>query len=473
MMALASLLVAAALGYCAVRLWLPGDRGSSPWKHVLDAGLGIGLGIGLTSVLYFLLLLAGLAKVSVISACEVLALCALGAMLLRQRQEVPPDVPALAPPFRWSWIAALGLVAMLALFVAGFSTLSGLNPQGGWDAFAIWNLRARYLLQSETWRYAVTTLPVGTHMEYPLLLSSAVARGWQYAGETNTLAPVAIAFLFPLSLVGLLVSALALKRRTSLGLLAGVVLLAHPALLDQAVSQYSDLPLACFATAALALIALQEEASATRYLTLAGCFAGLATWTKNEGLLLLLAVAAGLLAETWRRGGSGAGLRRCGAFLAGALPVLLLTLWFKMAVAPHDPLAGNLGGKMGETLANPGRWMHVAGGFLQHAWEFALPLVLLAAVAALLRLRPREACGAAVWINAPGFAVATALAGYVLIFVLTPDDLDWLLGTALDRLYLQLWPVLVLAVCLSIRSPEECGVGLVGTARDRKGSKGR
>jgi Dolichyl-phosphate-mannose-protein mannosyltransferase len=446
-----ALLIAASLGYCVVSLWLPADQGESPWRHALYGSLGIGLGIGLSSCLYFPLLVAGVSKLPVIAGCELVALCATSALVLRRRSATSSAKSnALSPPYTWNWVTALGLAAMLALFVAGFANLSGLNPQGGWDAFAIWNLRARYLLHSETWKYAVTTLPVGTHMEYPLLLSSAIARGWQYSGDTAQIVPIAIAFLFSLPLVILLVSALALERRTSLGLLAGLVLLANPAFLDQAASQYADLPLAFFVLAALVLITLHAEASASRYLSLAGVFAGLATWTKNEGMLLLAALATAVFADTWRSAGLRPAARRCATFLLGALPVLSLTLWFKLAVAPHDPLAGQMGTSLAHKLANPGRWFHVAAGFLQHAWDFAIPLVLLAGAAALLRLRPRDARSTPPWI-----AVIIVFTGYVLVFVLTPDDLDWLLGTALDRLYTQLWPALVLAVFLSLRCPED------------------
>ena len=129
-----------------------------------------------------------------------------------------------------------------------------LNPQGGWDAFSIWNLRARFLLHTATWKFAVTPFPVGTHMEYPLLLSSVVARGWTYAGSPSPTMPIATAFVFAVGLVLLLVSTLALARGTSAGLLAGVVLLASPAFMTQAPSEYADVPLAFFFLAALALI---------------------------------------------------------------------------------------------------------------------------------------------------------------------------------------------------------------------------
>jgi hypothetical protein len=264
-MGLAALLVAALLGYCGVRLWLPWDNGRSPWTTPLHASLGIGLGIGFTSCLYFLLLAGGAAKLPIILGVELVALCAAGALLLRRRTVSPSGgSPAARPSFSWNWFTALGLAAMLALLLAGFANTSDLNPQGGWDAFAIWNLRARFLVHTETWRYAVTALPVGTHTEYPLLLSSAIARGWVYAGSLSPLVPIATALVFAVALVMLLVSTLALARGASLGLLAGVVLLADPSLVNQAASQCADVPLAFYFLAALALIVLAGLSPARR-----------------------------------------------------------------------------------------------------------------------------------------------------------------------------------------------------------------
>src|SRR5678815_565178 len=75
----------------------------------------------------------------------------------------------------------------------------------------------------------------------------------------------------------------------------------------------------------------------------------------------------------------------------GALPGLLLVIWFKIALAPPDPLAGQMTVGLGQKLFNGGRWLKVAEGFLKQAWEvYLLPLALLAVTCGLLRLRPRQ-----------------------------------------------------------------------------------
>ena len=100
--------------------------------------------------------------------------------------------------------------------------------------FSIWNLRARFLLHTATWKFAVTPFPVGAHMEYP---AAAVERG----GARMDVCGFALARYRPSpprssSAVGLvlryLVSTLALARGASAGLLAGSGSAGQPGLHD-------------------------------------------------------------------------------------------------------------------------------------------------------------------------------------------------------------------------------------------------
>ena len=457
-MSLVSLVIAWLLGYSGVRLWLPADGARSRWTPAIHAALGMGLGAGFTSCLYWLLVVGGAGTLPVVLGVELVLFALLAVLVWRQRSTAAVDGgTAASPPFP-DWLPGLGFALMLGVFAAAFVNVSDLNPQGGWDAFAIWNLRARFLMHTETWKYAVTALPVGTHMEYPLLLSSLVARAWIYAGSLSLVVPIATALVFAVALVMLLVATLARVRGAGVGLLAGVILLANPSVMDQAPSQYADVPLAFYFLAALALIVLGGQSTRPgRYLSLAGVFAGFAAWTKNEGALLVGALAAAIFVGAWRSAGWRSAARQAGIFLLGALPGLLLVLWFKMALAPPDPLARQMTVSLGQKLASPGRWLQVAGGFLKQAWELycypSPPLALLAVTCVLLRLRPSQERPAAPWL-----AVLLVLAGYFAIFLGTNYDLDWLFGSAIDRLYLHVWPALVLAVFLLLRRPEDFAI---------------
>jgi hypothetical protein len=284
-------------------------------------------------------------------------------------------------------------------------------------------------------------------MEYPLLLSSFIARGWLYGADPSPAVPIATALLVSLALALLLCSTVAALRGAAAGLLAVSILLANQFFLNAAPDQYADLPLAFFGLAAAALLVLDPTPlRSPRYLTLAGVFGGFAAWTKNEGLLLIAAVGAALLVTAWQSAGSRPAIRQVGLFLLGTLPVLCLVLWFKFFVAPPDPLL--------QRTIDPGRWLRVAAGFVTRAPGVAL---LLLALAALL-LRPRPAAQRTPAVFLPLIVLAIVLAGYFAVFLVAPYDVDWLLSTALERLYLQLWPLLVVAVFLLLRRPEDFAI---------------
>ncbi|HEX7198069.1 MAG TPA: hypothetical protein VF213_01245, partial [Dongiaceae bacterium] len=289
-------------------LWVPNIGGNGRTAPLLRASLGAALGMGVTAFLYLLLVIAGAPTRPAVIGLESIALIVTAGVSLR-RQSTPADPGPPLPTFPLTWILAIAALVMIALFISAFLTSSELNPQGGWDAFAIWNLRAHYLLHTETWRFAVTSQSTGSHMEYPLLLSSLVARGWLYAGATTASAPISIALIVALALAARLRSSLSILRSPAVGLLAVLILLVNPSFWSAAPEQYADLPLALFGLASATLLVLDPDPQGSpRYLTLAGLFASFAAGTKNEGTLLLAALAAALLVTTWR--GAGHALRR-------------------------------------------------------------------------------------------------------------------------------------------------------------------
>jgi len=48
--------------------------------------------------------------------------------------------------------------------------------------------------------------------------------------------------------------------------------------------------------------------------------------------------------------------------------------------------------------------------------------------------------------------------GYFAVYIITPNDLTWQLQTSLSRLYVQIWPIFLLAVFAAMRTPESTGV---------------
>jgi hypothetical protein len=245
------------------------------------------------------------------------------------------------------------------------------------------------------------------------------------------------------------VATLGLRRPR--GWIAGTVLLAPGFVLQQMTSQQADAPLACFMVSALVTLLCPPFANPERdgdgALLLAGTYAGLAAWTKNEGLVLLavLLVVVGVRTFASRR------LRTVIWWGAGAAPALACVVWLKLVLAPVPPpylleplatatLIDRVAGVAAwEILGTIGRLSVEWGG---PAAAGILPLTLAGAVALSIR-----AGGAAAVI----FGVALAMcAAYLAVFVATPLDAVELLVLTLDRVLIQVWPVIILAAGLAV-----------------------
>ena len=459
-----SLIVSIGVGFAAIRVCLPEVRRRPGWTvFLLMASLSAGLGVAITSLTYFLLLLsASYGRVPVIAA-EAL-LCAGLIVIATRRRAVAADGPRPVPATTlvwWNRFLALALCVEAALVAAAFFESSSANPFGGWDAFGIWNLRARFLAgDGESWRNAVSPLLVHTHPDYPLLLSGFIARCWKWTGAVSQAAPISAAFLFLFATAGLMVSTISLCRGASAGLLAGLVLLASPPFASQAAMQYADIPLAFYMLASLSLLVLAGAGGipGRTAVALAGACASLAAWTKNEGLLFIGVLSAAYLAVEGFGGGWRRALKLELLFLLGAAPVLLLTLYFKHSIAPAaDTLVTQPLSDAMARLSEADRFARIARAFWTEArlfgvgWYHPGVAVVILAAALRFRLSPPERR----WAALAGLTLAGVLAGYFGIYLVTPADLEWHLSTSLGRLLVQVWPSALLLAFVVFRPIED------------------
>jgi len=193
-----------ATGWLAVRALLGTPSCRPRWAAVLfEASLGAGAGMGLVSSLHFLLLLAGIQSPATGLGLEAALLAAAAWLAVRMRS--PQGGAGGECAFRWNWALAVVLCAGAALAALAFATLSDANPTGDWDAWSIWNLRARMLAApGDAWKSAYSPLLEHTHPYYPLLVSGFISRCWRFTGEVTDAAPIAVAALFQAAAAALL-----------------------------------------------------------------------------------------------------------------------------------------------------------------------------------------------------------------------------------------------------------------------------
>ena len=454
-----------ASGFALVRLCLP-RRMPLAERFLLELSLSVGCGLGIFSVTFFIERVFGVHNLmwADIGVLAVLLAALSLKLLFRQATEESSQIISTEgsqEPVRLRIVVTVGFG--IALCAAVYSAVRRLiaYPHGGWDAFAIWNLHARFLFRSDgsCWRNAFSALIPRSHPDYPLLLPAAIAHFWTFLGYDDPRVPAVIGVVFTFATAGILFAALLIMRGRTSAMLGATVLLATPFFIEQGTTQCADVPLGFFFLSSLVLLCLHEEQprGAFGLAALAGAMAGFAAWTKNEGLLFLCIVIAARLLTCMpvrsRTLSDGQSAPRgdwtvTSALLAGMAPAMLLIAYFKLFFAgPREYFSDS--GTLLHKLLTPARYLAVLKWYGKDFFRFghwtAVPGTILLVIIGLMAEKndatPRQ----------PGFQTSVltltlVAAGYFAIYVITPYDLEWHLRFSLDRLFLQLWPSIIFLV---------------------------
>jgi hypothetical protein len=233
---------------------------------------------------------------------------------------------------------------------------------------------------------------------------------------------------------------------------AGLVLFGSPTFVEYSAAQCADVPLGCLIAMTLILLALADRgvSRSMRLVTLAGATAGLAAWTKNEGLVFVAALLVGRVATSAGWGAKGEVGREMRALLLGLVPVLVVVGLFKLRFAHGNFLLSSI--DTGEALEQVVDLSYLALGSRLFAggvaaFESGWPVLLLLLALVKGMGAPNDAKNVA-WIGS--FTLAALGSAYFGIFILSPYGFDWYLDTTLDRLLLHLWPAAVFIFFLAV-----------------------
>jgi hypothetical protein len=270
-----------------------------------------------------------------------------------------------------------------------------------------------------------------------------------------------VACLFTFGTVALAGTALAVLRSPAQGALGALMLLGTPFLVVHGASQYADVPVGFFFLSSVVLLAVhQRYAERThRFAVLAGLCAGMAAWTKNEGLLFVICLIAAQIATTVVARAERKSLaRQLAAFLVGALLPLLLVSYFKARFAPPNDLMSVESGDLRMWLTDPRRYAIVLRPFASHLLRFGdndlvSAVWLLVTYSLCVGLRATDRGWS--WGLTVALTLGLMLVGHIVIFVGTTPDILPLLNTSLDRVLLQLWPSFLVLYFMAVRTPEE------------------
>jgi hypothetical protein len=436
------------------------DRGF--WALITKFFLGIGIGLGLRSLLYFIYLLvlpdrhlfiyfdlALLASLTVIAAG-------------RERMSGKWDWSQVRPARLSGSQCVLVIVSGIVFLVSLLGTANYLlrRRQGDWDAWMMYNRAARFIhFDQANWRESFSRQmdPI-FHADYPLLLASSIAAGWELVGGDSSAVPIIQSALFAVACVGLAAGSLALVKSIGQAAMAVLFLWGIPVFVNEGARQMADVPIAFYMLATGVLLCLYVVRREAGLLVLAGFTAGLAAWTKNEGAVFVIAAAAAVLIALGPRPSWRLMLR----FAAGLALPLATVLYFKLFMAPSgDILTGAAGGLVAK-VADLSRHAVILRYLRSEltgfgGWGIAglgIGILPILAVYYLLCRGPVPAE------NKPALAagfvmLGIQLLGYYAAYLVSPYELEWHLSYSSTRIVLQLFPLLLFLILFASREAEK------------------
>ena len=173
------------------------EYGRSGLGLILTGTIGAGIGLGITSAAAFLWLVwfdhpGGNYLIAELGLSILLVLLAIYRFRNAKnttRLDQAASYRAANSQIRWlKKLFIFLLIAFVALFIlkAYFD-----RPHGAWDAWAIWNYRARWLfLGGSNWAHAFTYLNAADSPDYPLLVTGSVFRMWSILGTDHVAIPI-------------------------------------------------------------------------------------------------------------------------------------------------------------------------------------------------------------------------------------------------------------------------------------------
>jgi hypothetical protein len=417
------------------------------------AGLALVCGWAATGIAVSYALVGGLADSFAVVAVLWALLAGAGLLAAQLVPRAPLEAP-LRETSRLGWgVAGAGgllLAVVLAVLFRRELASGPLDP----DAWSFWLPKAKTIFSFgglDTGAGGFTSFP---HADYPPLVPGAEATAFRFAGAADPLVlPVqhwVIAVGFLLALGGLLAG----RSRPAILAPALAVLAMIPSFEHLVGSSLGDEPLLELVTLAGVCAVLWLRTGARSPAILAGFFLASSALTKNEGLMLALAILVALaVAGAWRRwpalvafvAATGLALAPWRIWLL-ANDVHVTDRDYAFSDLVHPSYLGDRLGRLATVLADlpgylvdPGRWL------------VSVPVALLLAAALVVLARP-----VAVFVVS---FVVLAFLGYAAIFWIGRPEIHFYLDSAAGRitaplavLSAALLPVL-LEEALAVRRP--------------------
>lgn len=425
--------------------------------------LSFPIGIGISSVIFISLNLLGLTTFLIF-------LIEIGILIFLILKIIPIIIgtPKIIDQLKWFNLNKLILNPILLLATtiyfyfwlmdAGIFLFDSIKePHGLWDAWGDWNAGAKFISRDpDGWENSFHQINSSNlHTDYPLLQKGFIARCWILAKTETVWVPIFFCFIITFCTIGLLASSVSFFTNKTNGLIAGLILLCTPFYMTIGSSQYADNTVGYFYLATIVLLTFARNGSSIKpqLLIAAGITAGLAGWSKNEGLLFIVCLLISQLSLLFFKNYRELFVE-LKYLLLGMLPVLILIAYFKIKIAPPNDIMDAQGAQTFVKLADYSRYAIAGNWFFEQFSAFgkwALNPWWLFLLGILFKgISFKENRNSII----SGLMLLILMTmSFFFIFIISHLDLVYYLSTSLHRLFFQLFPSFIFIYFLALKNP--------------------
>jgi len=272
-------LISFCLGYLILRILI---EKNTNFSILLQFFISIGLGLGLSGFLVFLSLVAlNQLQVHFVLFIHILIILSLSLYFIIKKI---PIIRFDKKDTKYIFCIIPIIIAILPFIIIE----AQFNPFGGWDAWSIWNLKAKFiLLGKENWSNIFKPSILCSNPHYPILLPCINAWVWSTLNKPIPQGPMITGLFFTFSLFGILFESLR-KWTSTLWAAAGTLfLISSPFFIKLAINQYCDIIIGFYLLCSFIFILYATSSSNNHnFYILCGICLGLLSFSKNEGLVL-------------------------------------------------------------------------------------------------------------------------------------------------------------------------------------------
>ncbi|MFA5059568.1 MAG: glycosyltransferase family 39 protein [Candidatus Omnitrophota bacterium] len=245
--------------------------------------LSVGIGLGASSTLiFFSFLLCGGFNIPIIILLHAGLTLALAMILFAGRYR---HIKFNANQIFSSWVYIILFAA--ASYVVYILACS--HPFGEWDGWAVWNMKAKFLIASTSnWKDLFQELHWHTQPDYPLLLPMINVWGSTMIQKYSPQVPFWTGIIFTVACPALVFSGLKQYAENRTALLGSCLILFLPAYIYLGTTQYADIVFAYYLLAVCVCFVLFTREKENGFGILLGLFLGFLSFSKNEGFVAFL-----------------------------------------------------------------------------------------------------------------------------------------------------------------------------------------